>query len=89
VSWINNKQDSISLLTVEVEYIIFATSCSQILQMKKIMKDIKVDFTDPIPMMCDNTSFVNISKYLVMHSNTKHIPIKFHFLKEHVATSIV
>jgi hypothetical protein len=34
--------------------------------------------------MCDNTSAISISKNLVMHSKTKHIPIKYHFLREQV-----
>ena len=34
--------------------------------------------------MCDNTSAISISKNHVMHSNTKHIPIKYHFLREQV-----
>ena len=39
---------------------------------------------EPIPILCDNTSAINISKNVVMHSKTKHIPIKFHFLQEQV-----
>ena len=35
-------------------------------------------------ILCDNTSAISISKNLVMHSKTKHIPIKFHFLQEQV-----
>jgi hypothetical protein len=38
---------------------------------------------------CNNTSAINISKNLVMHSKTKHIPIKYHFLREHVAKQSV
>ena len=34
--------------------------------------------------MCDNTSAISISKNSVMHSKTKHIPIKYHFLREQV-----
>jgi hypothetical protein len=37
------------------------------------------------PIYCDNTSAINISKNSVMHSKTKHILIKYHFLREHVA----
>jgi len=32
--------------------------------------------------MCDNNSFVSISKNAVFHSRTKHIEINFHFCKE-------
>ena len=43
--------------------------------MKMKMKDLVVIF-------CDNTSAINISKNLVMHTKTKHIAIKYHFLRE-------
>ena len=31
---------------------------------------------------CDNTSAINISKNLVMHAKTKHIAIKYHYVRE-------
>ena len=40
--------------------------------------------TPPISILCDNTSAISISKNPVMHSKTKHIPIKYHFLREQV-----
>ena len=48
------------------------------------MEDIQVKYDEPIPIFFDNTSAINISKNLVMYSKTKHIPIKFHFLREQV-----
>ena len=48
------------------------------------MEDIQVKYDEPIPIFCDNTSAINISKNLVMHSKTKTIAIKFHFLRERV-----
>ena len=48
------------------------------------MEDMQVKYDEPIPIFCDSTSAINISKNLVMHSKTKHIPIKFHFLREQV-----
>ena len=49
------------------------------------MEDIQVKYDEPTPILNDNTSAINISKNPVMHSKTKHIPIKFHFLREHVS----
>ena len=37
----------------------------------------------------ENTSAINISKNHVMHSNTKHIPIKYYFLREKVSQKVV
>jgi hypothetical protein len=53
--------------------------------MKQTLRDIKVEYDPPISIICDNTSAINISKYHVVHLKTKHIPIKYHFLREQVA----
>ena len=52
--------------------------------MRQTLEDTQVKYDEPILIFGDNTSAINISKNLVMHSKTKHIPIKFHFLREHV-----
>jgi hypothetical protein len=53
--------------------------------MKQTLIDIQVEYDEPIPIYCDNTSANSISKNLVIHSKMKHIPIKYHFLQEKVA----
>jgi hypothetical protein len=53
--------------------------------MKQILTDIQVEYDEPILIYCDNTSAISISKNPVIHSNTKNIPIKYHFLREQVA----
>ena len=42
----------------------------------------KVEIKQPVVIFCDNTSVINISKNLVKHSKTKHIAIKYHFIRE-------
>lgn len=37
-----------------------------------------------IPLRCDNTSAINLTKNPIMHSHTKHIDIRHHFLHDHV-----
>ena len=39
---------------------------------------------DHIPIHCDNTSAINLSKNPILHSRTKHIEISHHFLRDHV-----
>jgi hypothetical protein len=53
--------------------------------MKQTLTNIQVEYDEPIPIYCDNTSAISISKNPVMHYKTKHIPIKYHFLREQVA----
>jgi hypothetical protein len=85
VSWLSKKQSSVSLSTAEAEYIAAATCCTQILWMKQTLTDIQVEYEEPILIYCDNTSVISISKNRVMHSKMKHIPIKYHLLREQVA----
>ena len=45
----------------------------------------KEEITKPVILYCDNTSVdINISKYPVMHAKTKHIAIKYHYVREPV-----
>ena len=46
------------------------------------LQDIQIKFSPPISILCDNTSAISISKNTIMHSKTKHLPIKYHFLCE-------
>ena len=85
VSWISNKHSSLSLSTAKAEYIASSSCCTQVLWMKQTLTDIQVEYDEPISIYCDNTSNISISKKTLMHSKTKHIPIKYHFLREHVA----
>ena len=84
VSWLSKKKTSISLSTAEAEYIAAASCCTQVLWMKQTLQDLQVQFSEPIPIFCDNTSAISISKDPIMHSKTKHIPFKYHFVREQV-----
>jgi hypothetical protein len=89
VSWLSKKQGSISLSTTEVEYIVVSTYCTQILWMIQTLADLKVTYVYPIPLHYDNTSAISLSKNPVLHSKSKHIPIKYHFIREQVTNRIV
>ena len=51
--------------------------------MKQELSDYGI-ILDHIPIKSDNTSAINISKNSILHSRTKHIEIRHHFLRDHV-----
>ena len=67
VSWLSKKKTSISLSEMEVEYIAVASCCTQVLWMKQTLQDLQVQFSEPIPIFCDNKSSISISKNPIMH----------------------
>jgi hypothetical protein len=81
VACLSKKHGSIYLSTTKAKYIVVATCCTQLLWMIQTLADLKVTYTDPIPIHCDNMSAISVSKNPVLHSKTNHIQIKYHFLR--------
>ena len=50
-----------------------------------MLKDMIIEFEEPVIIYCDNTSTVSMSKNLVLHSKKKYISTKYDFLREKVA----
>ena len=50
--------------------------------MKQMLKDIGIEFGEPVIIYHDNTSRVSMYKNHVLHSKTKNISIKYHVLRE-------
>lgn len=88
VSWHSKKQVFVALSTAEAEYVAAGNCCAQILWLKQQLLDFKVKL-ERIPIFCDNTSAINLTKNPVLHSRTKHIEIRHHFLRDHVEKGVV
>ena len=63
-----------------------ANCCSQVLWIRNQLEDFSKRYTN-IPVFCDNTSAINLSKNSIQHSRSKHIEIKHHFIRDHVNKS--
>nr|KYP55909.1 Copia protein [Cajanus cajan]KYP55914.1 Copia protein [Cajanus cajan] len=83
VSWHSKKQACVALSTVEAEYIAASSYCAQILWMKQQLKEYGTEL-NKIPLRCDNTRAINLTKNPILHSRTKHIEIRHHFLRDRV-----
>jgi hypothetical protein len=82
VSWASKKQNSVALSTAEVEYIIAGHCCAQLLWMRQTLKDHGYKLSK-VPLLCENESAICMADNLVEHSRTKHINIRYHFLRDH------
>ena len=84
----SKKQNSVSLSTAESEYIAVGSCYSQLLWMKKVLIDYGIS-QDTMVVYCDNSSANDISKNPVQHFKTKHIEIRYHFIRDLVERKIV
>nr|GEW53308.1 retrovirus-related Pol polyprotein from transposon TNT 1-94 [Tanacetum cinerariifolium] len=87
VSWSSKKQDCTSMFSVEAEYVSLSACCAQVLWMRTQLTDYGFHF-DKIPMYCDSKAAIAISCNPVQHSRTKHIDVRYYFIKEKVEKGI-
>ncbi|KAK2403016.1 hypothetical protein QL285_052490 [Trifolium repens] len=83
ISWASKRQTTIALSTAEAEYISAAKCCTQLLWMKYQLEDYNITESS-IPLYCDNTAAIHLSKNPILHSRARHIEIKHHFIRDHV-----
>jgi hypothetical protein len=82
VSWASKKQDFVALSTAEAEYIAVGHCCAQLLWMRQTLTDYSYKLSK-VPLICDNESAIRMADNPVEHSRTKHIDIRYHFLRDH------
>nr|GEY73593.1 retrovirus-related Pol polyprotein from transposon TNT 1-94 [Tanacetum cinerariifolium] len=88
ISWSSKRQKSAAISSTEAEYIALSGCCAQILWMRSQLSDYGLVF-NKIPMYCDNKSAIALCYNNVQHSRSKHIDIRYHFIKEHVEQGVI
>nr|GFB50256.1 copia protein [Tanacetum cinerariifolium] len=88
VSWSSKKQECMALSTAEAKYVSLSACCAQVLWMRTQLTDYGFHF-NKIPIYCDSKSAIAISCNPVQHSRTKHIAVRYHFIKEHVEKDMI
>nr|GEV45092.1 hypothetical protein [Tanacetum cinerariifolium] len=83
VSWSSKKQDCTAMSTAKAEYVSLSAWCAQVLWTRTQLTDYGFHF-NKIPIYCDSKSAIAISCNPVQHSRTKHIVVRYHFIKEQV-----
>jgi len=70
ILWHSKKQTCVALSTAEVEYIVAGSCYVQILWIKQQLEDFGLKISK-VPLLCGNTSAINLTKNHVQHSRKK------------------
>nr|GEU57583.1 hypothetical protein [Tanacetum cinerariifolium] len=81
-------QKSAAISSTEAKYIALSGCCAQILWMRSQLTNYGLGF-NKIPMYCDNKSAIALCCNNVQHSRSKHIDIRYHFIKEQVENGVI
>nr|GEZ21433.1 retrovirus-related Pol polyprotein from transposon TNT 1-94 [Tanacetum cinerariifolium] len=88
ISWSLKRQKSAAFSSTKSEYIALSGCCAQILWIRSQLSDYGIAF-NKIPMYCDNKSAIALCCNNVQHSRSKHIDIRYHFIKEKVENGVI
>jgi Reverse transcriptase (RNA-dependent DNA polymerase) len=75
VSWKSKKQTVVARSTAEAEYMAMALGVAEMLWLRALLVELKVDQRAQMKLWCDNKSTISIANNLVQHDRTKHIEI--------------
>ena len=84
ISWSNRKQGSVSQSTAEDEYIAASTASRDATWLIKILGGLLNVNIEPTMIRCDNQSCINIFENPMFHDKSKHIEMKYHFIRERI-----
>nr|GEW28267.1 retrovirus-related Pol polyprotein from transposon TNT 1-94 [Tanacetum cinerariifolium] len=88
ISWSLKRQKSAAISSAEAEYIALSGCFAQILWMRSQLTDYGLGF-NKIPMYCDNKNAIAFCCNNVQHSRSKHIEIRYHFIKGNVENGVI
>jgi hypothetical protein len=84
ISWQSRKQSSIALSTAEAKYIAACSTSCEAIWLRKLLTDIFVLEMRAIAILCDNQSCIKMTENHVFHDRSKHIEIRYHFIRDMV-----
>ena len=83
VSWSSKRQPVVVLSTTEAEYIAGTHAAQEALWLKRFLGDLGWE-QGRVLVRCDSTSALRLMKNPEFHARTKHIEVKYHFLREKI-----
>ena len=85
VSWTSRQQTCVSLSTTESEYVAASETSKEAIWLLQLINELENHETGPVSLFCDNQSAIRLVRKPEFHNRTKHIDVRFHFVREQQA----
>ena len=84
VSWGSKKQSCIALSTAEAEYMSLTSVAQEVIWQNCLLVELQKESITPAIIYEDNQSAIYMTKNPTFHCQSKHIAIKYHFIRDEV-----
>jgi|ERR1700722_2650922 len=89
VSWSSRKQELVTLSTAESEYVAATHAAKEALWLRRFISEVFKPINGPTTIHCDNQSAIALASNGNYHARTKHIDIRYHFIRFVVANQSI
>jgi len=84
ICWKSKRQPTVALSTAEAEYMALSMAVQTVICIRKLLKDFYIASENPTIIYEDNQGCIAMAKNPVNHERTKHIDIRYNFVREKV-----
>nr|GEW00571.1 hypothetical protein [Tanacetum cinerariifolium] len=84
ISWKTKKQATISRSSTEAKYRSMATTTCELLWLRYLLKDLRIDVHFPVALFCNNKSGQMLAANSCFHNRSKHVDSDCHFIREKI-----
>ncbi|KAJ3693375.1 hypothetical protein LUZ60_008855 [Juncus effusus] len=88
-TWMSKKQPIVTLSTCEAEYVAASWCACHATWLRNLLRELKLRQHEATEIRVDNKSTIELAKNPVHHERSKHIDVRFHFIREQVKKSEV
>ena len=89
ISWKSKLQTIIAQSTTEAEYIAINSAAKEAIYIKSILDELGYYQQNKLPIYSDNNGALLLAKNPVFHERTKHISVKYHYIRDLIDKGII
>lgn len=82
ITWVSQKQRCIALSSCVAEFMAATAGACQTIWLRNLIAHLTGRDISPLKLFIDNKSAIDLAKNPVFHGRSKHIDIRFHFIRD-------
>lgn len=82
ITWVSQKQRCVALSSCEAEFMAATAAACQAIWIRNVLSQIMDEQVDPVILFIVNKSALDLAKNPVFHGRSKHIHVRYHFIRE-------
>ena len=82
ITWVSQKQRCVALSSCEAEFMAATAAACQGMWLHRLLSQISDIKAGPVVLYIDNKSAIDLARNPVFHGRSKHIDVRYHFIRE-------